>query len=295
MVVALLGDRADVGFDIRSNWRGSVAPLPHSGQRSSALGSPPLASTASRRWSRPAYPSRISLERSDDTLLLRWQAQPGASQLHRTTVILGYRASWQLLPVLVRAMEGSGNSIPHGPRAGASFAPCVTLSAVPPGVRLTKSAGHFRLLWDSSPDATGYVVYVGRTASAGLLLYPPALPVTLASTELKGWLLERSQRYHHRRDQFRGRGADGGAGERHFSGRRDGGDAVTCDFGERQGISRRRRGCGDFAFELHNPAAPPFIATADAGGHFRIASVPLGIYQVGYQWNGQAVMLPWIR
>ena len=107
-------------------------------------------------------------ERSGNQFILRWHAASGTTQLVWAPV-LDSASAWQIVPGQAASNEPDSwqaafEMIP--PRAFFKIVPALPPVA-PPNFLLVASGGVFRLEWDSTCDAAGYIVYIGTSANVG--------------------------------------------------------------------------------------------------------------------------------
>jgi len=105
-------------------------------------------------------------ERQGNQFVLRWHAASGTTQLVWAPV-LDDAAAWKFVPGQAAASEpdtwqAAFEMIP--PKAFFKIVPAIPPVA-PPNFRLVSVGGIFRLEWDSTDDAAGYVVYIGTSAN----------------------------------------------------------------------------------------------------------------------------------
>ena len=241
----------------------------------------------------------LSMQRaSNGHLLVKWHAAAGTTQLYWAP-LLGDAATW--LPV-------NGTTPLPGDYWQAEFAanPARAFFKVesaatpvpPPNFTLVMTGDHFRLEWDSTCDASGYVVYVGLSPDTGPGNYLQRLPLPLANAlDITG--LTAGQTY------YITIAAKNPAGEGAPA------QVVSGVYGPKGIFSGRavwsfpQTGCSDCeahtveaegaVIQLTSPGLPggtPLQAVADEEGQFRIPLVPPGTWYIIWQANGQAGFLP---
>ncbi len=240
----------------------------------------------------------LLMERATNgNLLVTWQAAAGTTQLYHAPM-LGDPATWRPVPGAVPRPDGSWQvEVPGGAaRAFFKVEPAVT-PLPPPNVRLVMTGDHFRLEWDSSCDAAGYMVYVGLTPDVGPQNHSLSLPLPMANgLEITG--LNPGQTYYITIAAINaaGEGAPGPAlsgiyGPKGlFSGR------AVWSYGqpgctECEAFTVEAEGAEIQLMSFGAPGTIPLSGTADEQGQFRIPLVPAGTYYIGWQVNGQAGFL----
>lgn len=235
-------------------------------------------------------------ERQGNQFVLRWNAASGTTQLVWAPV-LDNSAAWKIVPGQVAAGEpdcwqASFEMIP--PKAFFKIVPAIPPVA-PPNFKLVSVGGIFRLEWDSTDDAAGYVVYIGTSANVDSANHVQSLTLKQSnSLEIDG--LTAGLTYYIT------------IAANNFAGRSQAAPALSGVFGPLTMVS----GHAVQGFELSDgkhfdidavgakvmlvkssdPTSPPISGVADDKGNFRIRHVPPGSYFVSYLWNGLAGALP---
>lgn len=235
-------------------------------------------------------------ERTGNQFVLRWHAASGSTQLVWAPV-LDNSSAWQIVPGQVPDSEpdtwqAAFEMIP--PKAFFKIVPAIAPVA-PPNFRLVSTDGIFRLEWDSTCDASGYVVYIGTSANVDPANYLQSLTLgQVNSLEVDG--LTAGQTYFIT------------VAATNFSGQSPIAPALSGVFGPQGIVSGHAVQGFDLTNNQHfdidapgatvmlvnsgDPASPPISGVADDNGQFRIRHVPPGIYFVNYQWNGVTGALP---
>jgi|GEM_PF-2260363 len=233
----------------------------------------------------------LGLEVADGNVSAHWDAATGGTTLTQS-FNLNDPMGWTGTPAPSLTEDGRWEAQLGLPSPKAFFRlEAAGPPVAPPNLRVAQRDGGIRIEWDSTPDAASYTVYVGtgpgvgpgdHTASYSILLvncfYVAALnPGDKVFVSVVG--LNAS-----------GEGAVAVPVE-----------AVTGPVGTVSGLAVQSfttqledlfeviaEGAVISLQALNNSVAQAFEGTADSNGNFRIPDVPVGNYNLSYQYNGQA-------
>ena len=235
-------------------------------------------------------------ERLGNQFVLRWHATSGSTQLVWAPV-LDNAAAWQIVPGQAAPNEPDSWQAAFEmtpPRAFFKIVRAIPPVA-PPNLLLISAGGIFRLEWDSTCDAAGYVVYIGTSANVGPSNYLQSLTLgQVNSLEIDGLTAGQTYFITVAATNFSGQGPIAAAHSGVFGpqGLVSGHAVQGFDLPESQHFDIDAAGATVMLVKANAPNLPPISGVADDKGQFRIRHVPPGTYFVNYQWNGVVGALP---
>lgn len=235
-------------------------------------------------------------ERSGNQFVLRWHAASGTTQLVWAPV-LDSASAWQIVPGQAASNEPDSWQAAFEMIPPKAFFKIVSAlpPVAPPNFLLVASGGIFRLEWDSTCDAAGYIVYIGTSANVGPANYLQNLTLgQVNSLEIDGLTAGLTYFITVVATNFSGQGAAAPVHSGVFGpqGLVSGHAVQSFDTATNQHFDVDAPGATVMLVKAGEPNSLPISGVADGQGQFRIRHVPPGAYFVNYQWNGVAGALP---